>query len=144
MRIIILILNCLLVGFCACSGLPFEVQQALNQAGTNRAELENVINHYKETGEKQKLEAAYFLIANMPGKYSEYYNYNEQAYEIFSQGKSANKDNRIAFIDSLSEQIDMIKDLAGRAPMIVWDIETLTSGYLIENIEWAFKAWQEP
>lgn len=144
MRIIILILNCLLVGFCACSGLPFEVQQALNQAGTNRAELENVINHYKKTGEKQKLEAAYFLIANMPGKYSEYYNYNEQAYEIFSQGKSANKDNRIAFIDSLSEQIDMIKDLAGRAPMIVWDIETLTSGYLIENIEWAFKAWQEP
>lgn len=144
MKTIILLSSCFLLVLCACSVLPSEVQQALETAGANRIELEKVINHYRESGEKQKLKAAYFLIANMPGKYSEYYNYNEQAYEMFALGKNANNENRVAFRDTLAEQIDMLKDLAGRAPLIVQDIETLTSDYLIENIEWAFKAWQEP
>jgi hypothetical protein len=35
-------------------------------AGNNQADLEEVINHYKDTGEKEKLAATIFLIKNMP------------------------------------------------------------------------------
>ena len=62
----------------SCSSVPSDVRIALEQAGINRQELEKVIEHYKTTGEIQKLKAAYFLIANMPGKYAEYYSCNEQ------------------------------------------------------------------
>lgn len=128
----------------SCSTTPNEVYYALDKAGINRSELEKVIDHYKSTGERLKLQAAYFLIANMPGKYAEYYSYNEQAYKMFIQGKAANKDNRIAYEEYLAEQIDMLKDLAGRTPLIIQDIETISSDYLIENIDMAFKVWQEP
>lgn len=129
----------------ACSA-PSDVRKALEQAGVNRPQLEKVIEHYKTAGEKQKLKAAYFLIANMPGKYAEYYSYNEQAYEMFLRGKDANKrDNRIAYENSLAEQIDMLKDLSGGGvPLIVKDIEFISSKYLIENIDLAFKVWKEP
>ncbi len=86
----------------ACSTIPSDVRMALEQAGINRPELEKVIAHYKATGERQKLKAAYFLIANMPGKYAEYYSCNEQAYEMFLRGKDANKrNNRVAYEDSI-------------------------------------------
>lgn len=136
---------CMLLTFLSsCSTIPSDVNQALEKAGTNRSELERVIKHYRVTENKQKLKATYFLIANMPGKYAEYYNYNEQAYKIFKQGKIANKDNRIGFEKYLTEQIEMLKDQAGRTPLVVQDIEVLSAEYLIENIDLAFKVWQEP
>lgn len=130
----------------ACSTIPSDVRTALEQAGINRPELEKVIEHYKTTGERQKLKAAYFLIGNMPGKYAEYYSYNEQAYEMFLRSKDANKrNNRVAYEDSLAEQIDMLKDLSGGwVPLIVKDIDVISSKYLIENIDLAFKVWKEP
>lgn len=117
----------------ACSTIPSDVRTALEQAGINRPELEKVIEHYKTTGERQKLKAAYFLIGNMPGKYAEYYSYNEQAYEMFLRSKDANKrNNRVAYEDSLAEQIDMLKDLSGGwVPLIVKDIDVISSKYLI-------------
>lgn len=126
----------------SCTNIPSDVSLALEKAGNNRIELEKVLKHYKTTGENLKLKAAYFLIANMPGKYAEYYNYNEQAYKIFIEKKD--KDNRIEFRNYLIEQIDMLKDLAGRKPLVIQDIETISSQYLIENIDFAFKAWKEP
>ena len=92
------------------------------------------------------MKAAYFLIANMPGKYAEYYSCNEQAYEMFLRGKDANKrNNRVAYEDSLAEQIDMLKDLSGGwVPLMVKDIDVISSKYLIENIDLAFKVWKEP
>lgn len=140
----ILLCGCMSFGLFSCTVTPPNVHSALKEAGNNRAELEKVIEHYKTTGEKQKLEATYFLIANMPGKYAEYYNYNEQAFKLFIKGKDANKDNRIAYEDYLAEQIEMLKDLAGHKPLIVQDIEVISANYLIENIDLAFKIWQEP
>lgn len=44
------------------------LEEALSLAGTNRTELERVLSHYQNA--PQKLEAAKFLIRNMPGHYS--------------------------------------------------------------------------
>lgn len=131
----------LLLLLAACSTTPSNVRMALEQAGMNRPELEKVIEHYKTTGRRQKLKAAYFLIANMPGKYAEYYSYNEQAYEMYLRGRDGDKrNNRVAYENSLAEQIDMLKDLAGGwVPLIVKDIDVISSKYLIENIDWTFQ-----
>ena len=48
------------------------MESALNQAGSNRTELEAVLNHYRDTDiNPQKLRAAEFLIENMPAHYSD-------------------------------------------------------------------------
>ena len=45
-----------------------DIQYALDLAGDNRTELEQVLEHYSD--EPEKLAAARFLIENMPGHYS--------------------------------------------------------------------------
>jgi len=66
----ILFLSLLLLISCSRSPL----QQVLEQAGKNRKELEKVLKHYSHNpADSLKLRAAEFLIVNMPGKYSEYY-----------------------------------------------------------------------
>ena len=43
-------------------------EAALKAAKVNRGELEKVFRHYEDLGDRQKLEAARFLIANMEGR----------------------------------------------------------------------------
>jgi hypothetical protein len=51
-----------------------ELEAVLEQAGKNRRELEKVLKHYsREPADSLKWRAAEFLISNMPGKYSVYY-----------------------------------------------------------------------
>ena len=54
----------------SCTRPPKDVRIILNAAGSNRKELEKVIKHYKDTGDNEKLIAAYFLIGNMDDKYA--------------------------------------------------------------------------
>ena len=52
--------------FASCTPSPLDY--ALDFAGSNRSELESVLEHYKD--EPEKLAAAKFLIENMPAHYS--------------------------------------------------------------------------
>ncbi|MGV8139590.1 MAG: hypothetical protein AB2L20_30710 [Mangrovibacterium sp.] len=56
----------------ACSRHSPEMEEVLQLAGDNRGELEKVLKHYA-LGDSLKYRAAEFLIMNMPGKYSMYY-----------------------------------------------------------------------
>lgn len=115
----------------------------LDKAGDNRAELEEVINHYKQTHEIQKLKAAYFLIANMEG----------QCYAttkiVDTTGKKVDFNvldypdykTMVAAWDSLERiigPIDFARDT------LIYDVNIITSKYLIENIDLAFEAWEKP
>jgi hypothetical protein len=66
---LVLFLTCIM----GCNNIPNKVSIALDKAGSNRGELEKVIDHYRALGERLKLQAAYFLIENMPGKHGIYY-----------------------------------------------------------------------
>ena len=58
----------------SCTSYPEAIEDVLRQAGKNRKELEKVLKYYgKNPADSLKLRAAKFLIVNMPGKYSEYY-----------------------------------------------------------------------
>ncbi|WP_291529169.1 hypothetical protein [Bacteroides sp. UBA939] len=55
----------------SCENTYSHLEQALILAGENRPELEKVIAYYSsDRADSLKLEAALFLIENMPGHYS--------------------------------------------------------------------------
>ena len=67
----------LLVGhLTSCERIP---EQALQQAGENRAELERVLAHFKDDSDPLKYRAAKFLIENMPYHYT----YEGNAVEVY-------------------------------------------------------------
>ncbi len=135
----------ILAAFCSCT--KSKLQTAIKMAGDNKKELLAVLDYYsKKEPDSLKLRAAQFLIENMP-----YHYYFEQ--QLFINGektkaikwscynlKNINQGNLkpyAAFIDSLN-----IRVVQGNN--IKWDIENINSQQLIENIEYAFKAWELP
>lgn len=50
----------------ACGLQITDVEYALREAGENRGELEAVLSHYAKLDDRQKLEAAQYLIRYMP------------------------------------------------------------------------------
>ena len=117
----------------SCSHYTAEIDAVLKQAGKNRKELEKVLKHYrKNPSDSLKLRAAEFLIVNMPGKYSEYYDapWNDVATVYLRWTSSSNK-------QLVLDEYDLDK------PVKMDDIEHITANYLINNIELAFKVWNE-
>src|SRR5690606_33286248 len=54
--------------------MPFSVQQAIEQAGDNRPELEKAVAYFQAQDDSLKLQALYFLLENMENHYSaDYY-----------------------------------------------------------------------
>lgn len=124
---------------CSCKN-ESDLEQALEYAKKNRPELERVLEHYH--GDSLKYEAAVFLIKNMPGHYS----YSDTAYmnAYYAALDSAallyrDKDNPVW--DSLFRQTaTRFTDLKQKT---VEDIHVIKSGYLIDQIDRAFRSWQE-
>lgn len=118
----------------SCSNVMQErLDLALNLAENNKSELEKVLLYYKE--QPSKLKAAQFLIANMP------YHYAYVGWQIDSL-KQLKKESIAK--GKISEEVVKkwnsfnFKQLAHN-----YDIKTITSQYLIENIDLAFKVWEE-
>ncbi|WP_455663909.1 hypothetical protein [Phocaeicola sp.] len=105
-----------------------KLEYALTFAGSNRIELEKVLEHYKDSGLKYK--AALFLIENMPHCYSITGNQLDTLKSVL-----ANADSRGVLTN------DMRKKWQGIAPLEnkVYDAHIITSDYLIDNIERAFR-----
>ena len=132
-------LSTLLIGFllllasCKSNNYSIEIESVLSLAGNNRQELEKVLNHYSQTPDDSlKLRAAEFLIVNMPGKYSEYYDasWNDIATTSLRWTSSSNK----------QLVVDTYK--LG-TPVVEKDVEHITAVYLINNIELAFQVWHD-
>jgi hypothetical protein len=110
-----------------------EINAVLFMAGDNRPELEKVLKHYSvNPDDSLKLKAAEFLIVNMPGKYSKYYDapWNDVATVYLRWTSSSNK-QRALDTYKLGEQV------------IREDVKYITAEYLTNNIELSFKVWQE-
>lgn len=110
------------------------LEMSLEMAGCNRSELEKVLSHYSDNPER--LKAAQWLISNMPLHHSktgsELTKYRRY-YEIAADQTL----NPQAIKDSL-DSIYGVPDLTKFD--IVYDIQTLDSAYLVNNIEAAFEA----
>ncbi len=130
MRTILLLLVCLSL---SCTRYSPEIEDVLKQAGSNRRELEKTLKYYgKHPADSLKLHAAEFLIMNMPDKYSEYYDapWNDVASAMLRWTSSPDK-APVSNAYQLGE------------PVIKEDLKYITAVYLINNIDLAFKVWQE-
>ena len=106
---------------------------ALDFAGENRKELEKVLDYYAE--DSQKLEAARFLIRNMP----RYYGY--EGWRLDSIQKILITAEQKHFIDD-SILRKWTKQSLYSLPKI-YDAHIIKADYLIENIDLSFKMWKE-
>ncbi len=130
MIVFVLILIC---GLSSCiSIVDKQLKDILTFAGSNRAELEKVLYHYKEDSQKQ--EAARFLLIHMKDRHH----------------------YRSAGIDSIRHYLTVATKQESCLPFDVeqkwgayhykqekpiYDVQVLTADYLIENIDLAFEAW---
>jgi len=137
----------------SCQGVPSDVKQALEMSGENKEELKKVITHYQNPKDSLKLKAAYFLIGKV------------MPYEVFVDASKNSKLN--SFFKRLKDSIHVFdeKSLEQRKEcvkkicyqykeengevrlsngIIKNDLKTISATFLIENIEYAFKAWELP
>lgn len=120
--------------FSACNHVPNRLEQALEFAGDNRAELEKVLRHYE--GDTLKYRAARFLIENMPHCYS------------YRQGGELDSVKRVRTYTNSFGQLDekYIRRWGWfdyRNLPKVYDARVITADYLIRNIDHAFAMWRK-
>lgn len=118
-----------------------DLYEALDSAGTNRIELENVLNHYRIVDiNKEKLLAARYIIENLPAHYSyagdEIYKYYQYAERILANRSLIPEQQR----DSLLEETNLkYRYLADNT---VPDARIIKSHYIIDNIDKSYNLWK--
>ena len=138
---VILPLLCMLSSSCLRRNEDVMLEQALELAGSNRAELEKVLDYY--AGDSLKLEAAKFLIRNMPGHHSyvDSATINRYTIAVDSIIKSLKEEQNLNIIQTAINQ--KAHTLGVDTLMQVEDCQIMTADYLIRNIDTAFFDWQE-
>lgn len=139
-----IVFPCLFLAISSCSKYGSQTEKILKLSGENRSELETVLKHYE--GDKQKQEAARFLICNMPGSYSvnpdlikeclpfyESYDSLLQEYHHDITGVCGNK------IDTLWTNFQKSHHLSSGSYSDLANIKATT---LIQEIDLAFQAWE--
>lgn len=125
---------------CTLFDTDTQLEDALAMAGENRSELEKVLDHYEN--DSLKLEAAKFLISNMPGHYSIEDTATLKAYSVDVDSILSRMTGR-----DHKEIRDSIDSCAARYDIAnmkkVFDIKIMTSDYLIRNIDDAFEQWEK-
>lgn len=129
----------LLAGCGASDPYPPEVMETLEAAGENRGELEAVLAHYIDQGDSLKLEAAYFLIGNM----------QDHSYAIYALEDSSGTKIDFSVLDypdykSLQNSFDSLESEHGILDFErkdkIQDCQTITSDFLVTQIDYAFRA----
>ena len=122
--------------------VPANVAEVLQKSADNRSELEKVIRHYQNPEDSLKLKAAYFLIGNM----------GQQSYIHYIVADSNGNDMRFNVLDypdydKMVQAWDSLETIYGKIEnkpdTIIYDYDLVTAKYLINNIDLAFKAWEE-
>jgi len=121
---------------------PADVVSALEAAGSNAPQLRDVLRHYAQDPDTLKYEAALFLIGNMEGHaYGTYRLVDTLDQDIaFDIDDYANFDALLAAVDSIESESGELDFKKGEK---VLDVETITSEFLIEHIDYAFRAWRD-
>lgn len=117
-----------LLSSCQCNKEEERLQLALQVAGTNRNELERVLEYYKK--DSLKLEASRFLISNMLGK-------GTISYQFYDSGHECLLD-----IFDFKDNIALGKTLkSGYFVQLPYkaDVQYISASYLIKNIDLAFQ-----
>ena len=113
------------------------LDSALEQAGSNRDEMEKVLEHFRDDPDTLKYSAAVFLIENMPYHYTRYgkgVNSVDSAYLAMAEYP---KEQREKVFKEFTKDVDTSED------SVAIDIRTVKADYLIKVIEEACDMWPE-
>lgn len=127
-------LICLMVLFSACTSYTDKrLEYALELASENRQELEKVLEHYQN--DPEKLMATRFLIENMP----RWYGYEGRLLDSIRPVLAAGAKKR--YIPK--EVITKWQEEPFYSSKKVYDVNTITADYMIENIDQAFEVYKK-
>ena len=113
------------------------LDSALEQAGSNRGEMEKVLEHFRDDPDTLKYSAAVFLIENMPYHYTRYgkgVNSVDSAYLAMAEYP---KEQREKVFKELTKDVDTSED------SVAIDIRAVNADYLIKVIDEACDMWHE-
>lgn len=145
----LLVVSVLIMLF-GCSSYQEKAEAMLQQAGSNKQELQRVIEHYKTIGEKQKLKAACYLIANMEDKYTDWSTgievYFQQLKRITSlKGGRVDRDSMDQLMRVRIDSLSQLQRPGGiEQSQKTGDLNSIKADFLIKNIDLAFEAWHQP
>ena len=133
-----------LLCFVSCRPLsPVSIQKVVADSG-NEKELHKAIAYFRKEEDQRKLKALYFLIENMPyqrhqeGESVEDYNF---LFGILCE----TPDSRKEWLEVIWDSIATVHHRVGLSNFQeVEDIHTLKADFLIQHIESAFQAWNQP
>jgi hypothetical protein len=122
--------------FLACTPWSSDTNKALDLAGENKTELEKVLIHYsKNDADSLKLKAAEYLISNMIYQYSIVGSGVDSINATYKYVYGARKEDRSKLFKSDSLQKGGNKDFK-------YDLQNVSSEFLIEQIESAFRIYK--
>lgn len=141
-KIYFIIATTVILTIVSCDG---RLANVLEESGKNRGELVEVLEYYKN--DTLKREAAMFLIENMSGKYfytGELIDKYDTLFSIYdSLHKSGNHAHNPPVIRRAMKKLqEQYGSLEPHRLTLNKDCRYLSSEYLIQNIDWAVKAWQ--
>lgn len=136
----------------ACKSNDGKIGDVLKQSGDNRTELEAVIRHYSNNkNDSLKLKAVNFLITNMPNHYSyrdEKLDQFNKIFDLISRREAVTPFLGNYVFPETDRMWDSITKTAGPLDIyslsVISDCEIVSSKFLIENIDYAFMAWELP
>ena len=129
----------------SCSSLDeSRLEQALVFAGSNREELEKVLEHY--AGEPEKLSAARFLIMNMPGHTGVDSSCVENMRPLYEAHAGISEKHQWERSSEWYREIDSLwrkERFRFQASFSRQDVRTVKTAQLIREIDRSLKAWKE-
>lgn len=130
--------------FLSC-GQPLHIEYVLEHAGENRMELESFLSYYSK--DKQKKQAAEFLLSGMANKHYYVGSLLDKYDEVFQLCDSLNKRGIIEGDPPMLSQIwDSLEYHCGKLAESNMerklDSRILSANFLIDNVELAFQAWE--
>ncbi len=117
--------------------IPVDVKAVIDSSGGNRTDLMVTISNFMHQPDPDKLEACYFLIANMSEKYfSTYLLYDStNSIVVFNLSDYQEYQDLISGLDSIKEEHG---EIHFKNHYIGYDYYKTSSEYLIKNIDQAF------
>ena len=122
----------------SCSNYSSRLKAVLDYSGTNRAELEKVLEHYSQNpADSLKLKASIFLIENMPGHYT----FGGPYMDTYNEKLGLLK-NCPYYEKKLIQLVPFDYTSYRQKLAIQEDVKCIKADFLIHQIELAFNQWQ--
>ena len=149
---LIWILSCL-ISLVSCTDSEIRsLRHTLEQSGNQRSELERALSYYSQEKDSLKRKAMVFLIEHMYAHHayrSEQMELLNRAFDIvdtiLTRQTNTEMSRYVDFtlfssvIDSITQKEELFQK---EEPEKLWDSRTVTANFLIQNVEFAYRAWK--